>query len=376
MSSRIGIGFVGAGWMGGAQLQRLARRPDVEVLALYEKNRERGLDVLKTAGLPETILVDDYQAILDNPRVTAVWVVSPNRFHGPQSIAALQAGKHVFCEKPTSTVFAEHLRQLDLERQTGLLTYVDYILYFDTMEQRLRRMVAEGAFGDITQLQVNYRHPVNIVGDKVWKLERAVMGDAIGMGINHALSVMVFLMASQGMPCAVYATSQPARVRGFEADPIWSIVVRFTGGATGYCAGNIDFGNGYDAYHNVHGTKGAFVFDSQTERTHKVRYWSEPLTQGRWIHPLDPERCRTEGVSALAWPEDTTTPDSGNVIEHQIGACLDHFINCIRSGHPSPLSFGNARSVADIGWAAQMSAALGREIALPLDRAQATDFFG
>ena len=144
----------------------------------------------------------------------------------------MKAGKHVFCEKPCATTFADFRAQIELQRQRGeLVTYVDYILYFDTMEQRLRKMVADRAFGDVSQIQVNYRHPVNITGDKAWKLKKEIMGDAIGMGINHALSVMLLAMESQGRPVEVYASSQQAKVRGFEADPVWNILIRFDSGA-------------------------------------------------------------------------------------------------------------------------------------------------
>jgi predicted dehydrogenase len=301
--------------------------------------------------------------------------VSPNSFHGPQAVAALEAGKNVFCEKPAATKFADYVRQIELEKRTGLKTFVDYILNFDTMERDLRKMIADGAFGDITQVQVNYRHPVNIAGDKVWKLSKEIMGDAIGMGINHAISVMVLMMESQGKPCGVFATSQEARVRGFEADPIWNIMVKFTNGATGFCFGNIDSANGYDAYHNIFGTKGAFVFDSQLDRPQKIRLWSEKLTNGKWIYPLDAARCEREGAANLAWPENTTTPDSGNVVEHQTGECVGHFIECVKNNVASPLSFANSQIIAEIGWAAQMSAKLGKEIPLPLNIAEAKKFF-
>lgn len=245
---KVKIGFVGAGWMGSCQMRRICERDDAEILALFEKDEHRGKEVLRELGLREELLVDDYQAILSNPEIDTVWLVSPNSFHGPQAIAAMEAGKNVFCEKPAATTFKDYLRQIELENATGLKTFVDYILYFDTMERDLRKRIAAGTFGEITQVQVNYRHPVNITGDKVWKLSKEVMGDAIGMGINHAISVMVLMMESQGRPCAVYATNQPAKVRGFEAEPIWNIVVRFDSGATGFCFGNIDSSNGYDAY--------------------------------------------------------------------------------------------------------------------------------
>lgn len=374
--SKIGIGFVGAGWMGSEQMKRLTARDDVEILALFEKNAERGAEVLTNLGLSADLLVDDYQKIVDNPAIDAVWLVSPNSFHAPQAIAAMEAGKHVFCEKPASTTYEEFCKEIDLEKANpNLITFVDYILNFDTMECHLRDMVAEGEFGQVTQVQVNYRHPVNIAGDKVWKLSKDIMGDAIGMGINHSISVMVNLMSSQAKPCAVYATSMPAKVRGFEADPVWNIVVKFDNGATGFCFGNIDNGNGYDAYHNLFGTEGAFVFDSQLDRPQKVRYWSSKSTDGKWIYPLDAARCEKEGAAALAWPADTTTPDSGDVIEHQTGECVGHFIECVKSGQKSPLSFVNSAVIAEIGWAAQMSAKLGKEVALPLDRDAASKFF-
>jgi predicted dehydrogenase len=357
-------------------MQRLTERNDVEILALLEPNKQRGIELLKNLGLSESLLVSEYDHILNNPEIDAVWLVSPNSFHGPQSIAAMKAGKHVFCEKPCATTFDDFLRQIELEHANpSLITFVDYILYFDSMEQHLRDMIAAREFGDVTQIQINYRHPVNIAGDKVWKLNKSIMGDAIGMGINHAISVMIYAMASQDRPVSVIAKSLAARVRGFEADPIWNIMIGFDNGATGFCFGNIDNGNGYDAYHNIYGTEGAFTFDSQIERQWKVKYWSKKSTDGNWIWPLNKEKCRQDGLEKLLWTDDTTTPDSGNVVEHQTGACVGHFIECVKSSTKSPLSFVNSSLIAQIGWAAQMSAGLGCEIKLPLDFIAAKKFY-
>ncbi len=376
MSKKIKVGFVGAGWMGSVQMQRITEHNDAEVVALFEKNAERGKEVLKSLGLSEEILVDDYQKIVNNPDIDVVWLVSPNSFHGPQSIAAMEAGKHVFCEKPAATTFDDFCKQIELERNNpNLKTFVDYLMNFDSMENHLRQMVAEGHFGKITQIQINYRHPVNIAGDKVWKLDKSIMGDAIGMGIIHSISAMINLMSPQAKPVAVYATNLKSQVRGFEAEPIYNILLKFDNDATGFCFGNIDSGNGYDAYHNLFGTKGGFVFESQTDRTHKVRYWSEKSTDGKWVWPLDPERCRAEGMEKLIWSEDTTTPDSGDVVEHQTGACVGHSIECIKNDKKSFLSFESSKNVAEIGWAAQMSAATGKEVQLPLNTKEAKEFF-
>ncbi len=370
MTRPVRIGAVGAGWMGSTQLRRLRERDDVEVRTLCEANTGRGRAVLDELGLTSTRLVDDYDAIVADPDIDAVWLVSPNAFHGPQSIAAIEAGKHVFCEKPASISFADHRRQIELAAANPQIkTFVDYILYFDRFEECLRGLIAEEAFGTVTQMQVNYRHPVNIAGDKVWKLQRGVMGDAIGMGINHAVSVLVLAMSSQAKPVSVYATSMPAQVRGFEADPIWNVLIRFDNGASGFVFGNIDSANGYDAYHSVYGTRGALIFDSLLDRPQKVRMWREGVNQGRWHYPLDQGRCEIDGVEP--WPADTTTPDSGDVVQHQTSVCVDHFLQCIHDDVQSPLSFVNAAVVADVGWAAQVSAATDRPVSLPLDCAEA-----
>ncbi len=374
---QVRVGFVGAGWMGAVQLQRLAARQDVEVLYLFEPNEQRAREALDKAGLAGTVPAESYERILADRRVDAVWLVSPNGYHAPQAIAAMRAGKHVFCEKPAATRLEDFVREIELERANpSLITFVDYILYFDSMEQRLRRMAGEGMFGVITQIQVNYRHPVNIAGDKTWKLRQEVMGDAIAMGINHALSAMVWIMEANGAhPAGVTAVSHNAHVRGFEADPVWNILIRFDNGACGVCLGNIDYNNGYDAYHHISGTRGAFVFDSGQDRPAKVRYWSADATGGRWLWPLDEARCRAQGQEP--WPSDTTTPDSGNVVEHQTAACVGHFIDCVKTGAKSPLSFVNSRVIGEIGWAARLSAARGGgEIRLPLDYGRAAAVLG
>lgn len=373
--SVIRTALIGAGWMGSTLLRRLSERADVEVAAVVDREGGAAGEVLRSLNLTHVPVHSDESRVMDDPSIDAVIIASPNSFHGPQSIAAMKAGKHVFCEKPCATRFADFLEQMRLERvNPRLVTFVDYLMNFDPMEQRLQRMAAEGAFGRITQIQVNYRHGVNITGNKAWKLSRQIQGDAIGMGIVHSLSAMLMIMKPQSTPVGIFATALPAQVRPFEAEPIWNIFVRFADGTAGFCFGNIESGNGYDAYHNVSGTKGAFVFESQLDRRQKVRFWSESLTDGKWIYPLDTERCRNEGVEP--WPDDTTTPDSGDVIHHNTAVCIGHFIDCIQRGEPSPLSFANSSLIAEIGFAAQMSATRGVEVRLPLDRDQAARYFG
>ena len=100
--------------------------------------------------------------------------------------------------------------------------------------------------------------------------------------------------------------------------------------------------------------------------------WSELQTGREWVRPLDPKTCPPEHL----WPEDTTTPDSGDVMEHQTGSCVEHFMACVRDGKQSFLSFEASASTAELGWAILMSVATGNPVTLPLDRNQAREHFG
>jgi len=374
MSSRqTGIGFAGPGWIGQAQLRKLAARDDVRddvrIGALFSPHAEKAFAILDELGLSRSLYVASFSEMLSRPEVDAVWIASPNGFHGQQALAALRAGKHVFCEKPCATDFQDYREQLALaQAQPALVTMIDYILYFDPLERRIRAMVEEGAFGHLSQVQVNYRHPVNTSEGRTWKFRRDTMGDAIGMGIVHALSVMLWIFEANGQkPTAVYATSARAQIRPFEVDPVWNIVVRFDGGGTGFCFGNIESGNGYDAYHNLFGTEGAFVFDPGQRPEQRVRYWSKARAAGEWIWPMDVDRCNAAGLAEYAWPREMRSPDSGDVLSHSIDESIEEFLSHIRAGTQSALSFGNSSIIAEVGWAAQLSALTRSEVPLPLD---------
>ncbi len=373
---KVKIGFVGAGGMGSAQMAKIAARSDAQIEMLFEVNVERGKEVLKELSLDESILVDSYQKIIDNPNIDAVWLVSPNGFHGEQSIQAMEAGKHVFCEKPCATTFDDYCTQIELEgKNPALKTYVNYLMCFDPMQNDIKGMIARDELGKITQIQINYRYPINVAGPAKWKLSKEIMGDSIGMGTVHSLSAIVHIMSPQAKPVAVYATELESQLKGFESPPIHNIVIKFDNGATGFCFGDIETAKGFDLYHSVSGTKGGFVFENQQPQAkNKVRFCNE-ATKGEWVWPLNEEKCKADGFENLIWSEDKILSDTGEAANARLDSCIEHFIVCVKENKKSFLSFGNSSIIAQIGWAAQMSAATGKEIALPLDIEEAKKFF-
>jgi len=375
MEPRLRIGLSGAGWMGEQFLLRVSERDDVELGGVYEPNSETAEAVARRVGFDRRLLVSGYAALVEDAGVDALLVAGPNTVHAAQSLAALRGGKHVFCEKPNSTHWADHLAMVETDRDSpGLTTLTNYTLYFSPLEQRVRRMIETGELGTITQAEVRYRHAVNVQGARAWKLQRRHVGDALGMGITHAVFLLCFFL-SPHRPVRVYATSQPSTSGLFQVEPIWSLVITFDSGATGVVLGDIENGNSYDVYQNVFGSRGGFVFDSQPNDAPVVKFWSED-TDRRWVFPLDPSQGALPGKDRLPWPQAASLPTSGNVVHHSTAESLEYFLRHVREGRKTALGFEAMRAVQDVNFAAQLSARRGGPASVPAPPEELAAVFG
>lgn len=101
---------------------------------------------------PDLKVFDDYDALLASPEVEAVYIPLPNHLHVEWSLKALDAGKHVLCEKPM-TMRAEEFDALIQKRdQTGLLAAEAYMIVHHPQWQHVRDLIADGAIGDLVHV--------------------------------------------------------------------------------------------------------------------------------------------------------------------------------------------------------------------------------
>src|SRR5574344_1519477 len=113
----------------------------------------------------------DYNEIINDPEITAVAVVTPSHMHYKVVKAMLMAGKHVYVEKPISTVAQEAKDLMELATEKGLTLMVGHLLLYHPAVNRLKMLIDEGVLGDIVyaqsdRLNVNY-----------FKNDRSVMWD-------------------------------------------------------------------------------------------------------------------------------------------------------------------------------------------------------
>ena len=143
---KIRVAVLGAGaWARFAHIPGWQRDPRCQIVALCDVELERARDFAREFGIPEA--TDDWQALVARPDVDVVDVVTPSHTHFKLSWAALQAGKHVLCEKPVAYDFRDTLRAAALARSKGLKTKLGFTFRYSPGVQYARSMINEGFVG-------------------------------------------------------------------------------------------------------------------------------------------------------------------------------------------------------------------------------------
>jgi predicted dehydrogenase len=154
MIRKLKAAVLGAGFVGRVHVEGIRRLGSVDVYALGASGKDQArrlgeeLHIEKTAG--------DYRQILDDPEVDVVHVCTPNALHLPMVIDALNAGKHIICEKPLTTSVENAQKMVALAREKNLRNCTFHNLRFYPMVQQMRRMCDSGELGEILVLQGTY----------------------------------------------------------------------------------------------------------------------------------------------------------------------------------------------------------------------------
>ena len=141
------IGVIGAGGFAEVcHIPGIQAHPHGEVVAICARNRERASALAARCGVPA--VYEDYHELLARKDIDAVTIAGPDALHGPATLAALAAGKHVFCEKPLAMDVVEAEKMVDACTRSGLIGMISYTFRYGHALPRLRRLLQEGALGN------------------------------------------------------------------------------------------------------------------------------------------------------------------------------------------------------------------------------------
>jgi predicted dehydrogenase len=144
----------GAGFVGRVHIEGIRRLGNVELYAVAVGPDDDGPRL--AAELNVGRVSADHKELLSDPSVDAVHICTPNASHFPIAKAALEAGKHVLCEKPLATSAAEARKLVELAQKTGLRNCTFHNLRFYPMVQQARRICESGELGEILIVQGTY----------------------------------------------------------------------------------------------------------------------------------------------------------------------------------------------------------------------------
>jgi predicted dehydrogenase len=167
--------IIGTGFMGRVHLEAAQRCEFVEVAAIAGRNTDAARRL--GAGFSVPTIVADYRDLLRDPAIHAVHICTPNAQHFPMAKAALQAGKHVICEKPLATSVEEAEELVSLAAREGLRNCVCHNLRYYPMVQQMRRMREAGNLGEILAVQGTYFQDWLLYDtDWNWRIDAKVSG--------------------------------------------------------------------------------------------------------------------------------------------------------------------------------------------------------
>jgi predicted dehydrogenase len=283
MSREIGelrAGIVGTGFIGAVHVEAL-RRLGVEVAGVVGSSPERA------RAKAVTPVYESYEELLADERVDVVHLTTPNHLHHPQVKQALEAGKHVVCEKPLAMTSEQSAELLELAERSGLVHCTNFNIRFYPQVHQARALVRSGAVGAVWNVHGGYLQDwLLLPTDWNWRLEPEKGGElrAVGDIGSHWLDLLQFVSGLEVEEVfADLATAIPVRRRpagevetfaaaadieredaAMRTEDLAHILLRFQGGTRGsLVVSQVSAGRRNSLRFEVDGSKGALGWDSE-----------------------------------------------------------------------------------------------------------------
>ena len=192
---KVRIGIIGCGGIAnGKHMPALKKLPQVEMVAFCDIIEEKAIKAAKDFGVPGAKVFTDYKQLLEEKDIDVVHVLTPNKQHSFITVDALEAGKHVMCEKPMAINTAEAQKMVDAAKRTGKKLTIGYQSRFRPDSMYLKQACENGELGEIyyARAQAIRRRAVPTWGVFL-DAEKQGGGPLIDIG-THALDLTLWMM--------------------------------------------------------------------------------------------------------------------------------------------------------------------------------------
>lgn len=236
---KLGYALVGLGSLSGNQIAPAlaAKTKNCKLTGLVSGDPQKAREWARKYGVPEKNIYDytSFDQIRNNPDIDVVYVVLPNAMHAEFTIRAVQAGKHVLCEKPMAISVKECDAMIAACRQAGRKLAIAYRLHFEPNNLELVRLAREKTLGSVKVIEAGAGFPI---GDpKQWRLDKALAGGGSLMDIGiYALQAARYISGEEPVSVsAVSTTTDPVKFKpGVDESVLFTL--KFPSGVIASCA--------------------------------------------------------------------------------------------------------------------------------------------
>ena len=383
---RVNVGVIGAGFMGKAHSLAYAALPmffwpppAIPVRKIVaEVSEERAAEAAARFGY-ETY-TSDWRRIIDDPSIDLVDISTPNDTHREIAVAALQAGKHVICEKPLAHDVDDARAMHEAARDASGVAMVAYNYRRTPAVSLARKLIDEGAIGTILNFRGTYLQdwPADPDSPLSWRFQKPIAGSgSLGDIGSHVLDMARYLAGEISQVSAILKTWIPERpvqtggvdqlaaaekLAGVPTAPVdvddeVVTLLRFDSGAIGSLEATRNaWGRNNHLTFEIHGTDGSIAFDYERRDSLQVVFADDPPDR-RGFRTIftGPAHPYGEGL----WPIPALGIGYG---ETKIIECLD-LMRAIVDGTAVSPDFTDGYRIARIQAAIEESAASGRWVA-------------
>ena len=243
--------LVGAGGIGQIRAQALSGMTDCSLIGVTDVDLERARRLVGASGAKA---YDSFEALLADPQVEAIIVSVPPQFHEKQVIAALQAGKHVLCEKPLAPTVDACRRMTDAARDAGRVLTTGFNHRYFPAIQDVKRALDSGAIGTLDHIRAFAGHTGLSEFKAPWMYDKDIMGGGALMDVGiHMIDLTHYLLGDI------------AEVQGVSTTNVWKLdrsednglaLLRNRAGVTALFQATWTEWKGYRFYIEAYGDKG------------------------------------------------------------------------------------------------------------------------
>jgi predicted dehydrogenase len=237
----IRVGVIGTGFGASLHLSALRENSDFDTVAICSRRPERARAAALDHGIPAHLA--DYRQLARDDAIDAVIVASPPHLHHAMVIAALEAGKHVVCEKPMARNLAEARDMQRIADRVGTVAMVNHQLRFLPIRMRIHELINEGYIGEPHAATVTvHRSSLNDPHERPWGwlMEQEKAGGMLGATGAHYLDALRWWFGEVKAVAGAVSTMVRQRrlpdssaMAKVDADDNFSVILRFANGALG-----------------------------------------------------------------------------------------------------------------------------------------------